>query len=601
MRSESSVVGCLHMSLHHRSLRLTRTLVILGSWLGLTACQCEEDHPYTPFNVTHESSATASPERASSNHEPASAAETAAAPPGATKWRIFGQELNAPPGLTFAQGVRLAPLGELLFWLVPASAGQPGEGLYLWKENFTPALLRPDFLPGGQDCKLRTELTARGSQTVVVQLVSECQTRRLQGTPTAAVFVVRPDRLGEQVGFRVLAASPGEELRFEVDAQDQDGDGRDDVNLRATLTAPGGGQASADISWLSRPAGLSRRPDTPGKMWAEQASKILTSSVRKKERAGVAKAVEAHRRLYASICAESTSAKLTDLEGRPIPCGDLHLALFRMQQAAVQAAIGQGALDAAVGEVLHRSWYGTQVTDSEKRSLIDLLDKALPAAEARQAAYLPVQRGAAYWLAFDGSGRLWRYSGNDGSVVWPPTSFPPSGSEPAPEVQPEAEPREGDGSRRVPPDPRVGPGGKRLKAAIASCSRSEVELIFESQGSAEAPTPLDLLAPRPAACDRFGRPPLHANVVRWRGGAPDLLVEGQWMERSPNAAPAEAVAWHTELGLLVREQNQLKRFGTQHTELSHECALDRSGKLAACALSEGITVWQLTAPEHHEP
>lgn len=130
---------------------------------------------------------------------------------------------------------------------------------------------------------------------------------------------------------------------------------------------------------------------------------------------------------------------------------------------------------------------------------------------------------------------------------------------------------------------------------LPSCDRSEVQVVLGAAGENPAPRPLPLLAPRPAACDQFGRAPLAGRVIQFRGTTADLLIEGEPITESGEAVtPRRPLAWHTALGLAVLVQNELTLHSTERHHLEHNCAVDDERTLAACLHDQSVSIYALT-------
>lgn len=582
---------------HHRiPLRGLAVLALLGGATYIGGCTCNDDHPYTPFEVATTLESGGGPEGvapAAPPEEKARRAVVAVAARGQTEWRIFERSFRAPQGLGFDRGFLFDPEGKPLFWLEPLEGDKsaPRGGLYRGDAEgaLTLSFQVPSFLPEGADCVTAADAAPSGTATVIIHLRTKCQTARLAGTATAALIFLDADREAPPFGVRLLPSAPGEELRPIGDAQDQDGDGVDDREIRFELSSPRGSQAVASFRWLSRPAGPSRRPEHPARDFTERAERLAISAVRKKERDRVAPEVDALRRLYGAICSESTTGRIALLDGEPLRCGALDRPLASLTHSSITAWLGAGELAAALGEFERADWFGPGPDERQKTALKKLFAEKLPASPAEVLATMELSKETKGWLGWDGAGRLWLHDETD-APIW--SANPAREEETDPETERAAAP--------VPraPDPQIGPNGRRLVHVLPSCDRSEVQVLLQSPGEAGTPQPLPILAPRPAACDKFGRGPLRGRVVQFRGTEADLLIEGQPIsERGAQVVPRAPLAWHTQLGLALLDQGGLRLWTTGRHVLEHNCALRGDQSLAACVHGRTVVVYAKAKPE----
>jgi len=571
---------------------------MFGCATYIGGCTCNDDHPYTPFEVatTLGSGGSATEDKpAPAAEESAPRAIVAVAARGQTEWRVFERSFRAPPGLGFDRGFLFDPGGAPLFWLEPLEGDRTRGGLYRGdaEGNLTPKFQVPSFLPEGPDCVTAAEAAPSGSSTVIVHLSTKCQTPRLAGTATAALVFLDATRETAPFGVRLLPSAPGEDLRPIGDAQDQDGDGVDDREIRFELTSPRGGKALASFRWLSRPAGPSRRPEHPAREFTARADRLAISAVRKKERDSVAPEVDALRRLYGAICSESTTGRVALLEGEPLRCGSLDRPLASLTHSSITALLGAGDLTSALGEFERADFFGPGPDERQATALKKLFAEKIPTAPAEVRATVELAKETSGWLDWDGAGRLWLHDETDRPIWGQPAPAPKE------EGEEEAEPRS-ENAPPVPraPDPRIGPSGRRLVHVLPSCDRSEIQILLQSPGEVGTPQPLPILAPRPAACDKFGRGPLRGRVVQFRGTEADLLIEGQPIsERGAKVVPRAPLAWHTKLGLAILDQEGLRLWTTGRQSLEHNCAIKSAQSLAACVHGRTVTVYGKTTPQ----
>jgi len=413
---------------------------------------------------------------------------------------------------------------------------------------------------------------------------TRCETVRLLGTPEQALVII--DVLGEAPPFGVLgeALPPGERLEITADAKDSDGDGHEDRGLEFHLWGPEGAEASMSFSWLGRAAGPSRRLEFPSRGFAEAATALAQRAIRKKERAEVPGKVDSLRRAYAAICAEGERARIRLLDSSRPRCEKMDAPLITLWRANVDAYLGLDRPLAALGEVLRADYFGAGPSERQKEALGSLVAKKIPTVRASRIVELTASYPAEAWLSFDQSGRVWLHTSTSEKVVWP--------AEVEPREAPSGDPDVSSIPHPVSPDPRIGEGGRKLVAALPSCDRSEITLVFQTNAGALPPVPTRLLAPRPGQCNSFGRGPLPARVVEFNGGDTVVLVAGEPIATSGRAVEFRAPhAWHTALGLVAADAKSTELWLTGEKWLSHECALDSNKTRAACLHDGRIAIY----------
>lgn len=576
--------------LFRSTFRGGRLFLILALSAYMVSCRCEEEHPYTPFSVTTSLPDPVSADAASGGGPlelPSARKGAIIAPPEARRWQVEGLTLEAPPGLVFVALARLE-MGDLA-WLTWAGKPQTGEapGVFRVEKNgnLTRVLGVPSALPQGPDCTLEGGLEPLSPRTAAFRVSARCETTRLLGTPEQALVIL--DALSEAPPFGVLweALPPGERLEVSANPSDTDGDGQEDRGLEFHLWGPEGAEATMAFSWLGRAAGPSRRIELPSREFADAATALAQKAIRKKERALVPAKVDALRRAFSAICAESERARIRLLDNSRPRCEKMDAALVTLGRAKVDAYLGLGKPLAALGEVLRADYFGAGPSARQKEALGALIAKQIPTLRTSRLVELSGPFAAGGWLSFDQAGRVWLHTSNSEDVVWPAEAKPNLES-PADESTLSQTPHP------VSPDPRIGPGGRKLQAALPSCDRSEITLVFQTSEGALPPVPTRLLAPRPGDCDSFGRGPLPARVIEFNGGETLVLVAGEPVSTSGAAVEFRVPhAWHTALGLVVADGKSTELWLTGEKWLSHECALDTSKARAACLHDGRIAIY----------
>ncbi len=324
-------------------MRAVTLLALLA--LGTVGCKgCGSDRPYVPFAIEEAAAPVAVEDAGSVVSDDAGTPfveqPALVAPAGASTWTLEGLPLVAPAGEIFALGLAFdfdadgardavavarpveggAP-GELVFF-----KGRPGAG----GVDAPTRAASPPPIASDPACAPSARLARVGLHSVFVELGVACPGRP-QPRPGRWIAVVAFAHDPAVQLSALLSDPPGApKLSVDVDGSDFDGDGRDDVALRITLEggdAPfePGPRISAVLRWLDRPAGMSRQADQPESSLKAIASQAAARA-KGKDAASVPRLVQQVRALYAAICGEGGSPRLTRLLGgeRPISCGNSH-------------------------------------------------------------------------------------------------------------------------------------------------------------------------------------------------------------------------------------------------------------------------------------
>ncbi len=610
--------------------RLAVASRLLGSLalpsLVLLGCTCEEDKPYTPFEVasTLPGTSPSAPPSVSAAPVPSAPEQNPTlrralkAPRNATTWKTPDQTYEAPAGQVFELGLPLTkPDGSSAFvaWTVRKSQKltDPAGALWLYAggapRQLTPL---PGFVPTGPDCTLEADLAQTGPQTVTLDVASRCTSRLVQRMPTRAVLVLAPERPEPVLmGFRVADAAPGELLRLTIDSRDADGDGRDDVTLRVTGGSSGFQGSPVPFVWLERAAGRSRESLEPAAELNRLAKRLVTRAKNKKSGSEVPQEANELRRLVSSACAESGTPRLWELDGAPLTCNATS-ALATALEAEIEAALTLGRPLDALGALSRDGWYG-RLSEKDRARIESRIrervrtvnakvrgsfDAALPARDPA------VPRWAPVW--FDRQKRLWVLDGTNVRQSDPPGA-PLQG---APVLG-------AGGAGTLPAAPAAwslrvqDPNGRAWSGAIPSCDRSEVQLAFVARdGKPLPPLPTPLLSPRPGNCGRLdGRTKGLLAPIAWHGVDLEAWVFGARFGEPQNAAAAAApppgspvsadgalMVLSTPLGLAVVKGRDVELWQGDAVRGLEECVVSEGGSLLACVNGSRVVVLERPAP-----
>jgi hypothetical protein len=575
----------------------------LGVCLG---CSCEEDKPYTPFGVAS-AAFSADGGRASSTPATASASADAGkftknkdvvAPLQARTWKIAERVLQAPAGRLFQRAL-VADFdadgeADVVAWTVPDIPRPELLRGQLW---FYPARGRArrltdivGFVPTGPGCKIETALTQSGKQTMTLDVRGVCQTRLIPRSPVRGISVIAPgsDR-PEVLTLRVADRAPGERLDIDVDSNDRDEDGRDDVLVTVKVQADGGGEpATAKFAWLDRAAGASRSAEEPQKGLSLQASAAAVRAGGKNTSRLVPQAVGNLRRLYASVCAESGTPRLFDADGAPFRCGRLDAFFERLDSAELRAALKQKQYIEAFAVLTRDGYYHTKLSEKRRGELVKDLTSAVEVRDVTDVTSLSARpltpRAPRYSpLSFDPDGTL--LIRTEQGVA----RLAPGG--------PEQPPAASEGGASGWPLEVVSEAGVRWTGLLHSCDRSEILLTFASpDGVPVEPLPTRVLAARPGNCGG-GRQPvvttsplgllgktelsaILAGSVIGKGAPTGLSARG-----TPRSPDGTWLVVPTPIGMLVTSEQKTELWRTDAVE----SRLGKAGTLTDCVVAVGAS------------
>lgn len=520
---------------------------------------CKEDKPYTPFGVTSAVPAVPSVEptpSASPKVERGSFRAAVVAPPGSRKLRMGALTLDAPPRYVFDRAVVLGE-GEsqlAVAWVTaePDAHDVPAGQLVGFAPNGERKLVMtlPSFVPVAPGCRHATRLVQSGPASVLLDTVASCPTPLLARVPVQAVSVVSPaSSRPEVLTLRVAAPAAGEALAVEADSSDRDGDGREDVRLTFTLTAPSGAKASATLAYLDRAAGVSRDAAEPRTSLLSGARSILS-----KAGPNASSDVDAARRLLASLCAEGATPRIFDAEGGALRCDDLGAVVDTLARAEVLSRLAAKDHLGAAAVLTRGDWYFKKLSaDAEKAITKELAKRLLgvrPTAVVLGARPRAVKgpHWSPLWFEADGALLIQTDAGlvrasRDGGAEAP--------------VAADAE-----ATTQAWPLDVVDAGGGRLTGSLCACDSSEVQLgVSNADGSPRSGLITSIMSPRPGGCKgRFVCPdptPISASASGFAvllAGSLSGSQERAEMLPSPGSARSPDGKWlvaPTPIGLLV--------------------------------------------------
>lgn len=580
-------------------LRSARALALVILPAAFAACDAldSERRPYTPFAVASgtlpSTPAEAAPEPAPLPTPRSNAPVTA--PARAREWQLAGRQLQAPEGMIFRLALVGGPTPErehdVLAWLIGTPEHPVIGELWLYPAEGPSRLVAaaPGFLPTGPGCSHAALLRWAGREAVSLDIEATCSAPLLPRAPQRSVRLLSPWRSPPLIaGFQLAAPAPGERLDAELASEDRDRDGRGDVELSFGVAAPGGDLARARVSWLDRTAGLSRDTTEPLASFRELARLESVRASNRKSSGEVPERVASIRRLYASLCTESGTARVFMEDGGEISCGSLAEAFQSLTEAAIKAELSLGRPERGFAALEQHRWYAAGSSDAERFTARQLGLLTERVARRRVIKLVPLK--AQPRLTSD-------------APHLSPLSFHADGSLLL--LTPE-------GLVRAAPDGRfeydasdeidtwatelTSPSGERLTGIAFPCDRSEVSWLLRGpDGAALPPVPTALVSARPGQCrpgGAFQPPP--TRLVAWSPEGISAFVGAALLGPTPASPPLGSAfspngrhgMTRTPWGLLVLgEKPALWVFedAALGARLS-DCVVSNNAQAAACIL-----------------
>lgn len=418
------------------SLRIV-PLVTLA--LALAGCgrACKNDHPFVPYTVDDaRADAAVEVTQPLVDAGPRSAAVEPSfiAPANATKWSVDGVELVAPAGRELLLAIVRDFDGDgkkdaLVVVRPPAPPGKPGEigAAEILHYSGASSPPQPSVVASAPmprmdaACLPVTRLERVGPRSALVEVGTVCT----RGPSSRALFVVRLAK-EPAVAFDLSVLDPpgAPKLVVDVDGEDRDHDGIDDVTLRMTIEGGGppfepGPKLSAKVAFFDRSAGPSRDPDEPEASLRLIAAQAAARAGKPREAATVPVIVQQMRMLYRAMCVEGGAPRLVKLRTAPngntpgaVSCG-ASKPLEDAGIAEVRSFVTQGDALRAVAAAEIAQLAPATKTAARSTELTSLLGQVAPFVQARSARVIGITLPASRsphpeWgsLAFEPSGKL---------------------------------------------------------------------------------------------------------------------------------------------------------------------------------------------------
>lgn len=592
-------------------------------------CKCEGNskRPFTPFGVATEVRPATGPANTDVTTSDAAGESKFSrvvgqlVNPPAAKVQVGDWEVRAPEDRFIAQYVAAnlndKPGDEVVAWLVSGgqSAGQGREEpLVLFERDAPPKTLAPfpAFVPRGESCALETELTATGPTTVTWDVAANCAAGTLiPRSPQRSLSVIAPLHPNPvRLHLRLAEPIAGERVHVETRTEDVDGDGHDDATLSfglqtdmqrssgtpseleaakgaTTKNAP----ADARLVWLDRAAGMARDNSEPRKSFSALGNLETVRAKGQNTSRLVSGRIGDARRLFAYLCKESATFRVTDADGAPITCGDLTPAFDAWATAEVSASLTQRHYARAVLAFEQASWFGSGISEKATKALDKQLHAAIPTKSVTAKSldlpaaspgpgphYAPLRFVEDSLFIATGRG-VQRFRGetledaSDEVDAWTLIAF--------------------------------GPRGQRLEQLAFPCN--EATLFGASQsntGTFGTALTTDILSPRPGLCaGRATVPDIEFRPIAWTQEGLSAQVGPVAVGpvphfRQPGSPQSNNGAWSISsgrLGLLVQTANAAEWWSSPETRLT-DCVIADSGTLAACVQGSRVVVLRPSPP-----
>lgn len=590
----------------------------LAALLALSACErsCKGDHPYVPYTIGDGAAAVGvvgDGGAAVVVTPSADAGDELVVPPGTARLALGKGTISAPEGRVFARVLVRDLDGDgapdaVAF--VRAVQGAPEtDSLVLFRGA---RLEAPEVLLAGGEalpdpsCSPTERLQVAGARSIVAEASVVCAGHHAFSLPRS-LTVVSADRAGlrKKVAARVLDPPGAPRLALTVTAPDRDGDGIDDLVVKVSLEPATPRSLALTVSFLDRPAGLSRDADEPEASIRAIAEIVAARAGKPKEGPSVTPTVGELHALVRAVCEDGGGPRLV-VEGASIRCGGSR-ALEDAEVAEVKALAAYGdplRAAAALARLGRPPAARTPKKIAEAEQLLALAAPEQRAAVRSVGAVPEVPSGPAWSpLAFDASGKL-LVLGKQGVVRVDPQTGEESE---APDVSPWKLPI-------VSPD-----GQSRLLEVYDACDGVALRGTFAPLGAGDArDVVLPVAPPLAARCSRKGEP-MPVTPVAWgpRGlelvaaGEPVLvptgvaageagprLVAGPYQLGAPRSPQGKLLALATSRGVIVRGDKartfRPRELEGRYAELS-ACVPSDDGQRVACLKGGRVVV--LTASE----
>lgn len=517
------------------------TVILLALLVPLAGCErsCKGDHPYVPYAIGDGASSAAAPSSTASAAPPTldrgDGGEGTVVPPGTTRFALAKGSITAPPGRAFSRVLARDLDGDGVDDAVafvrkdPPVAETSAVLLYRGSRLESPETVLPgeESLPDAS-CSPVERLALAGARSIAAEESVVCAGHDAFALPRSVV-VVSADRAGlrKKVSAKVVDPPGARRLALAITAPDRDGDGIDDLVVRVSLEA----QSASDkplaltVSFLDRPAGLSRDADEPEASLRAIAREVEARAGKPKEGASVPAMVAELRQLVRAACEDAGGPRL-QVEGASVRCGGSR-ALEDAEVAEVKALASYADPLRAAAALARLGRPPAAKTAKKLAEAEQYLALAAPEqrADLRALTTAPEALSGPAWspLAFEAGGKLLVVTKRGVTRVDPKTGDEAE----APEIT----------AWRL---PVVSPDGQsRLLEVYDACDGVALRATFAPTGAGDARDVVLPVAPALAArCSRKGEP-MPVVPVAWGPRGLEIVAAGEPVLVPPSGGLAE--------------------------------------------------------------
>jgi hypothetical protein len=198
-------------------------------------------------------------------------------------------------------------------------------------------------------CSARNRLIAVGRASALAEIQVNCPQDDAGPPKVPERYITIIDAVSDRPRLAVTLRDPERSAALAVDAvvADRDGDGRDDLALRFTISGGGppfepGPSVSVVAVWLDRPAGPSQDRGPTAASFRALAEWATARAAHAKDAPDVPRYVAQVRELWRAVCAESPARRITTTAGAGLPVCDASHELESLGLAEVRALATDG-------------------------------------------------------------------------------------------------------------------------------------------------------------------------------------------------------------------------------------------------------------------
>jgi hypothetical protein len=550
--------------------------------------------------------------------------------PPAARFALEGLTLQAPEGLVLERALIVdgGDAGDKSAFAIarPPDAGALGEVIFFRGPGPDGALpiatVLATPLPPAADagCAALGRLAEVGKHSVLAEIGAVCSAPAGAAPAQPGRYISVIDAgLVAKVRFAITVADPYGSPALAVDAMmhDRDGDGRDDLAVR--LTVSGGGQplepgpsVSVISAWLDRPAGLSRDTGTIEASFASLAEWAAMHAGRAKEAPEVPGYVAQARALWRAVCAENGSPRVVAVAGAGSIRCSVPRALENLGLAEVRAFASMGDPLRAALALGRAERPPASITPSRVADAVKWIAQQAPIATARM-----IRRAAAVPMVPPTH-----------EPAWGPLAFEPSGKllvrtrAGVVRFDPDLGDEAAAGVADWKPNVTSPDGSTTWIAAYDDCTGLPLRATFETAGDQRRDVLLPVAPPLGNRCGGAKSTLVAALPMAWGRSGLEAIVDGEAVLIAPDLGGASlltsfigqppvpgaprspsgrAYVIACQAGLLVQNESgarllRASELDGAYTE-EHDCVVSDDTTHVACVRAGGVWAGTWDAPE----